>query len=216
MNIILIGDSGHARVITDNLISCGHQVVAKLDDKYTEVYKEDGCWFGPVSEVNALIQKEQAKVIVAIGANAVRRKIIERLGLTDDQYATAIHKGAIVSPSALIGCGTVVMPGAVINAEAQIGSHSIINSRAVVEHDCEVGDYVHVSPGATVAGVVTIGDGVLVEAGASIVPARRIGQWSVVRAGSAVMADIEAFTTVIGVPAQVAAKETGKLETASQ
>ncbi|QDY44809.1 acetyltransferase [Planococcus glaciei] len=206
MNIILIGDSGHARVITDNLVSCGHQVIAKLDDKYSELFKEAGCWFGPVSEVHALIQKEGAKVIVAIGANTVRKKIVEHLALTADHYATAIHKDAIVSPSAVLGQGTVVMPGAVVNAAAQIGNHSIINSRAVVEHDCTVGDYVHVSPGATVAGVATISDGVLIEAGASVIPTKRVGEWSVVRAGSAVLEDVEAFTTVVGVPAQVVAK----------
>ncbi|KOF09005.1 hypothetical protein AC739_17200 [Planococcus glaciei] len=206
MNIILIGDSGHARVITDNLVSCGHQVIAKLDDKYSELFKEAGCWLGPVSEVHALIQKEGAKVIVAIGANAVRKKIVEQLGLSAEHYATAIHKEAIVSPSAVIGVGTVVMPGAVVNAAAQIGNHSIINSRAVVEHDCTVGDYVHVSPGATVAGVATIGEGALVEAGASVIPTKRVGEWSVVRAGSAVLEDVEAFTTVVGVPAQVVAK----------
>lgn len=206
MNIILIGDSGHARVITDNLISCGHQVVAKLDDKHKELFKEDGCWFGPVAEVHSLIEQEGAKVIVAIGANSVRKKIVEHLALTADHYATAIHKEAIVSPSAVFGVGTVVMPGAVVNAAAQIGNHSIINSRAVVEHDCTVGDYVHVSPGATVAGVATIGEGALVEAGASVIPTKRVGEWSVVRAGSAVLEDVEAFTTVVGVPAQVVAK----------
>lgn len=203
MNIILIGDSGHARVITDNLVSCGHQVIAKLDVKHSELTKEDGCWFGPVSEVHALIQKEEAKVILAIGANAVRKKIVEQLGLSDEQYAIAVHREAIVSPSAVLGHGTVVMPGAVVNAEAQIGNHSIINSRAVVEHDCAVGDYVHISPGATVAGVAAIGEGALVEAGASVIPAKHVGEWSVVRAGSAVLEDVEAFTTVVGVPAKV-------------
>lgn len=207
MNIILIGDSGHARVTTDNLVSCGHQVIAKLDDKYSELFKKADCWFGPVSEVHALNRKEGAKVIVAIGANLVRKKIVEHLALTADQYATAIHKDAIVSPSAVLGQGTVVMPGAVVNAAAQIGTHSIINSRAVVEHDCTVGDYVHVSPGATVAGVATIGEGALVEAGASVIPAKHVGEWSVVRAGSAVLEDVEAFTTVLGVPAQLVKRE---------
>ncbi|WP_236058664.1 acetyltransferase [Planococcus glaciei] len=203
MNIILIGDSGHAKVITDNLASCGHQVVAKLDDKYTKLFQKDSCWFGPISEVQSLIDKEQARVIMAIGTNSVRRNIAEGLGLAADQFATAIHKEAIVSQSSIIGHGTVVMPGAVINAAATIGNHAIINSRAVVEHDCTIGDYVHVSPGATVAGMVSLGEGALIEVGASIIPTKRIGQWSIVRAGSAVLEDVEEFTTVTGVPAQV-------------
>ncbi|PSL40748.1 hypothetical protein B0H99_104210 [Planomicrobium soli] len=45
MNIILIGDSGHASVIADNVVSCGNRVVAKLDDKYTGLFLKN-CWFG--------------------------------------------------------------------------------------------------------------------------------------------------------------------------
>ncbi|WKA57780.1 acetyltransferase [Planococcus shenhongbingii] len=212
MNILLIGDSGHARVIADIVNSSGNQIVAKLDDKYAELFKEDGCWFGPVSEVGHLLGEEQAKVIVAIGANSVRRKIVERLALNADQYATAIHKDAIVSPSAAIGHGTVVMPGAVVNAAAIVGDHTIINSRSVVEHDCVVGDYVHVSPGATVAGVTKLGEGVLIEAGASVTATKEIGQWSVVRAGSAVIEDVREYTTVMGVPAREVTSEANELK----
>lgn len=201
MNIILLGDSGHARVIADNVVSAGNRVVARLDDKHTEVYKANGCWFGPVSEVYKLMEKEQAKVIIAIGANSVRRKIVERLALSADQYAIAIHSNAIISPSAAIGYGTVVMPGAVVNAEATVGDHTILNSRSVVEHDCTVGDYVHIASGAVVAGLAKLGDGVLVETGASIIPMKKVGQWSIIRAGSAVMDDVGEFSTVIGVPA---------------
>ena len=201
MNIILIGDSGHAKVIADNVVSAGNRVVARLDDKHTEVFKANGCWFGPVSEVSKLMEKEQAKVIIAIGANSVRRKIVERLALSADQYATAIHSNAVISPSAAIGYGTVVLPGAVVNAEAVVGNHTILNSRSVVEHDCTVGDYVHMASGAVVAGLATLENGVLVETGASITPMKKLGQWSVVRAGSAVMDDVEEFSTVMGVPA---------------
>ncbi len=201
MKIILIGDSGHARVIADAVVSAGGQVVARLDDKYTELVEQDGCAFGPVAEVHKLIETKQAKVVVAIGANVVRQKIVERLALSADQYATAIHRAASISPSAVISPGTVVMPGAVVNAEAVIGNHVIVNSRAVVEHDCVIGDYVHVASGAAVAGLVKLDEGVWVETGASIVPTKRIGQWSVVRAGSAVMEDVGEFKTVIGVPA---------------
>ena len=201
MNIILIGDSGHAKVISDNVVSAGNRVVARLDDKHTEIFKANGCWFGPVSEVSKLMEKEQAKVIIAIGANSVRRKIVERLALNAGQYATAIHSTAVISPSAAIGYGTVLMPGAVVNAEAAVGNHAILNSRSVVEHDCIVGDYVHIASGAAAAGLAKLGEGALVETGASISPMKEIGQWSVVRAGSAVMDDVESFSTVMGVPA---------------
>ncbi|WP_255472909.1 acetyltransferase [Planomicrobium sp. CPCC 101079] len=203
MNIILIGDSGHARVIADNITSSGNRVVARLDDKYTEPFKEDGCWLGPVSEVHTLIEQEEAKVVIAIGSNSVRRKIVERLALGADQYATVIHKEAIVSPSAAIGEGTVVMPGVIVNAAAVVGSHAILNTRLVIEHDCIVGDYAHVSPGAMITGGVKIGEGVHIGAGATVIPLKEIGQWSVVGAGAVVIDDIEEHSTAVGIPAKV-------------
>lgn len=201
MKIILIGDSGHARVIAEAVVSAGGQIIARLDGKYIELVEKDGCAFGPVAKVHMLIEKEQAQVIIAIGANAVRKRIVERLALDADHYATAIHRDASVSPSAVIGPGTVVMPGAVINAEAVIGNHVIVNSSAVVEHDCVIEDYVHVASGAAVAGLVKLGEGVWIETGASVVPTKKIGKWSVVRAGSTVMEDVREFKTVVGVPA---------------
>lgn len=216
MNIILIGDSGHARVIADNIISSGNQVIARLDDKYNELFKEDDCWFGPSSEVHSLIEKENAKVIIAIGANAIRRKIVERLALESSQYATVIHKEAIVSPSATIGFGTVVMPGVIVNAAATIGDHVILNTRLVIEHDCIVEDYAHVSPGSMVTGGVKIREGVHVGAGATVIPTKEIGQWSVVGAGSVVIDDIEEFSTAVGVPARVIKKEENPVKTVKQ
>lgn len=203
MNIILIGDSGHARVIADNITSSGSRVIARLDDKYTERFKENGCWLGPVSEVHALIEKEEAKVVIAIGSNSVRRKIVERLSLDADQYATVIHKDAIVSPSAVIGEGTVVMPGVIVNAAALIGSHVILNTRLVIEHDCVIGNYAHVSPGAMITGGVKIGEGVHIGAGTTVIPLKEIGQWSVVGAGAVVIDNIGEHSTAVGIPAKV-------------
>lgn len=202
MNIILIGDSGHAKVIADNVISNGDQVIARLDDKYAELFKEDGCWLGPVSETKALVEKENAKVVIAIGANAIRKKIAGLLSLEDEQFATIIHKDSIVSPSAIIGHGTVIMPGVIVNAAANIGKHVILNTRLVIEHDCAIGDYAHVSPGAMITGGVKIGDGVHIGAGATVIPTKKIGQWSVVGAGSVVIDDIEEHSTAVGVPAR--------------
>lgn len=203
MKVILIGDSGHARVIADNVISNGDTVIARLDDKYKELEKKLDCWYGPSSAVHQLIQQEQAKVIIAIGANAIRRKIVSMLNLPDEHYATIIHKDALVSPSAQLRHGTVVMPGVIVNAAAQVGSHVILNTRLVIEHDCVIGDYAHVSPGAMITGAVTVGDGVHIGAGATVIPTKTIGAWSTIGAGSVVIDDIEEHSTAVGVPARV-------------
>lgn len=202
MNIILIGDSGHARVIADNVVSAGSRVIARLDDKYKELFKEDGVWLGPVSEVHKMIEQENAKIIIAIGSNLIRKKIVDNLNLSDNQYATVVHKEAIISPSASIGHGSVIMPGVIVNAAATIGRHVILNTRLVIEHDCIVGDYAHVSPGAMITGGVKIGNGVHIGAGATVIPTKVIGQWSVIGAGSVVIDDVDEHSTAVGIPAR--------------
>ena len=203
MNIILIGDSGHGKVIADIVMSNGDNIVAKLDDKYNGIFHNDGCYYGPVSEVKELIKKKQAKVIISVGSNTIRRNIVERLNLSYEHYAISIHKQTFISPSAKIGKGTVIMPGAVVNADASIGSHSIVNSNAVIEHDCIIEDFTHVSPGSIMAGGVKLGEGVHVGAGATVIPIKKIGKWSVVGAGSVVLGDIKEFSTAVGIPAKV-------------
>lgn len=207
--IVIIGDSGHAKVLTGVVNSNDDmKVYAKLDDKYQVVFTEDELVKGPVSHLWELIKVDSSLgVIVGIGSNLVRKKIVEELNLESEIYISAIHTSAIVSTSVEIGVGTVVMPGAIVNADTWLGNHSIVNSGSVVEHDCVVGDYGHVSPLAVLTGGVDIGEGVHIGAGASVIPLKKIGAWSTVGAGAVVVSDIEDKVTVVGAPARVVKRE---------
>ena len=61
-----------------------------------------------------------------LSVNYVRQKLFNSLDIPVNQYATLVHPSAIVSSSAKIECGTVVMPHAVINADTTIGKHSLL------------------------------------------------------------------------------------------
>jgi acetyltransferase EpsM len=53
------------------------------------------------------------------------------------------------------------------------------------------------------AGEVRVGEGALVGIGANVTPRRVLGPWSVIGAGAAVIADVPAAATAVGVPACV-------------
>lgn len=207
--IVIIGDSGHAKVVADIVNSTdGMSVYAKLDDKYAKVFMEDGFLKGPVSHLHELMKIEAGLgVIIGIGSNLVRKKIVQNLEIDSAQYITAVHSSAILSSSVEIGLGTVVMPGVIVNAESRIGEHSIINSGSVVEHDCVISDYCHVSPLAVVTGGVSIGEGAHIGAGASVIPLKEVGEWSTVGAGAVVVSNINDHVTVVGAPAREVKKE---------
>lgn len=188
----LYGASGHGRVIKEIIEAKGQKVDAFIDDNPLE------------NEYDGLKVLHNADglndVIVSIGVNATRKRVVERLGKR--RFGVAIHPSAVVSSSAVIGEGTVVMAGAVINAGVVIGRHCIINTGASVDHECVLGDYVHIAPHATLCGQVHVGEGTLMGVGSCAIPCVKIGAWSTVGAGSAVINNIPDGVTVIGVPAK--------------
>lgn len=192
----LFGASGHGKVIKDILNANGVVVQAFVDDNesvnecYGQKVLHDASGLSPM--------------IVSVGVNAVRKKIVERLRKCNPniEFGVAIHPSAVVSPSARIGEGTVVMPGAVINADVVIGKHCIINTGASIDHECNIGDYCHIAPHSTLCGQVYAGEGALIGVGACIIPCIKIGSWSIIGAGAAVISDIVSEDTVVGVPAR--------------
>jgi len=115
---------------------------------------------------------------IAIGDNASRKREAERLF---GPFQIVVHDAAIVSKSAAIGDGTVIMAGAVVQAGARIGKHCIINTGATVDHDCVIGDYAHIAPGAHLCGHVEVGEGALVGAGVCVAPMGKIPAWTLAK-----------------------------------
>lgn len=154
----IIGNGGHAKAVRDVIYALGLEGA----------------------------RGQEGYAFVAIGDNKIRRKVVEQ-ELPDEGsryvFPALVHPSAIVSRSAKIGDGTVVMAGAIIQADAVIGKHCIINTGATVDHDCVVGDYAHIAPGAHLCGGVEVGDGALVGVGSCAVPMAKISEWSLLKAG---------------------------------
>lgn len=207
--IVIVGQGGHSKVIRD-IISANKsmEIFGYLDDKYEELILEQDLYMGPVKTAKKLLfQFKDIKFVIGVGNNTVRKAMVDRLALADSNYIKLIHPAAVISPTAAIGVGSVVMANAVVNAEAIIGNHTIINTGAIVEHDNIVEDYAHISPNATLTGAVHIEEGVHVGAGANIIPGISIGKWSTIGAGATVIHHIPANCTAVGIPAKLKMKE---------
>lgn len=188
----LYGASGHAKVIIDIIKSQGDVVEGLVDDN-PNLTELSGI---PVLHDVA----ELSPFIVSIGNCKVRKMIAERLNC---EFAMAIHPTAIISPTAIVGEGTVVMQGAIIQTEVKIGKHCIINTKASIDHECLIGDYVHIAPGCTISGDVYIGEGTWVGVGSTIIQGVRIGKNCIIGAGSVIVKDIPDNSKAYGVPCKV-------------
>ncbi len=197
---VVVGAGGHAKVVIDTLHAAGvGNVVGAFDD---DPAKQSGHVLGVpvVGPISDLDEMRGVRIIVAVGDNAQRRDLAERLGRFS--LATAVHPSAVVAPSAEVGPGAAVFAGAVLQPEAFVGAHAVINTAATVDHDCRVGVYAQLGPGAHLCGGVTVEEGAFLGAGCTVTPGVRIGAWSTVGAGAVVTRDVPAGAAVVGVPAR--------------
>ena len=194
--LIIIGASGHGRVISDIARLRGYTEIVFLDDDPD--IKECGEY--PVIGSVSLIHNTNGDCIVGIGNSLTRKRIQEMIPV--DRVVTLIHPNAIVGSHVEIGRGTVVMAGAVLNYGCQIGSGCIVNTCASVDHDSKVGDYVHVAVGSHLCGSVSIGDHSWIGAGSVVSNNISICANSMIGAGAVVVNDIVEPGTYSGVPAK--------------
>lgn len=191
----LYGAGGHAKVILDILNEKNINVL-KIFDRDKSISRFMNI---PVEH-----DKAESPLIISIGDNRVRKRIVLELSGTD--YCTAISNSAIVSNSSKIGEGSVVMQGVIIQSSVSVGKHAIINTGSTIDHDCKINDYVHIAPGCNLCGNVSVGEGTIVGVGSVIIPGIKIGKWCVIGAGSVVTKDIPDNVVAVGNPCRIIKK----------
>lgn len=194
--LVIIGASGHGKVVADIAIKNGYNEIIFLDDDES-IYE---CGGYPIVGKSSEAGTIDADVIIGIGNAGVRKRIQE--SIPDEKMATLIHPDAVVADDVVIGAGTVVMAGAVINPGARIGKGCIINTCSSVDHDCEVGDYVHIAVGSHLCGTVFVGSGTWIGAGATVSNNVSICPNCMIGAGAVVIKEIKESGTYVGVPAK--------------
>jgi sugar O-acyltransferase (sialic acid O-acetyltransferase NeuD family) len=219
MSIVVYGARGHARVLLELMDRAGIGPIAGLLDDdpallHTKV--DDIEVLGPISKLATLLRVHRIhRAVIAVGDNATRRRLAEHARSLGLRLPQLIHPSAIVSPTAHIGEGTVVLPGAIVGVCTTVGDLCILNTRSTIDHDCQIGDCVHIAPGATLTGRVTVCDGALIGAGATIIPDIVVGEESIIGAGATVIRDVPSHTTVVGCPARPIATRTMPVEPAT-
>ena len=195
--LVIIGASGHGKVVSDIAIENGYQDIVFLDDN--ENIKQCA-GFIVTGKVIEFIKMLDSDFIVAIGNAKIRKQIQEELS----NVITLIHPKAVIGRDVVVGRGTVVMAGAVINNGSAIGKGCIINTSSSVDHDCKIGDFVHISVGSHIAGTVSIDNNTWIGAGAVVSNNVHICENCMIGAGAVVVENINESGTYIGVPAKKA------------
>lgn len=192
--LIIIGASGHGKVVADIAALNGYKDIVFLDDN--ESVKE--CAGYPV--IGRSTSAPAGEVFVAVGNAEIRKKL---MGYYKDRLQPVlVHPNAVIAGGVDIKDGTVIMAGSVINTSAKLGRGCIVNTSSSIDHDCVIEDFVHVSVGSHLAGTVKVGEGTWIGAGATISNNVNICDGCVIGAGAVVLKDIFESGTYVGVPAK--------------
>lgn len=194
-NLAIIGKGGHSKVVAE---------IASLCDWINLIFFDDFDSSLPNVEDFYSDAKKFDAVFVAIGNNDIRLEIIEECKKRSIEVANLIHPSAIISSSASLGVGIVIMPMAVVNAASKIGDGCILNTSCSVDHDCVLSSCVHISPGAHLAGGVSVGTKSWIGIGACVKEKITIGENIQIGAGGVVVADLEFPGLYKGVPVKKA------------
>ena len=199
--LLIIGASGHGKVIADIAMKMEKwKEIAFLDDDETIKTSMGLEVIGKTAD--AFTYKDEADFFVAIGSNATREKIQEKLIDEGMSVVSLIHPAAVIGTDVEVGFGTAVMAGVVINSSTRIGRGCIINTSCSLDHDNVIEDYVHISPSVSLAGTVRVGKGSWLGIGSVVSNNVKICSGCKIGAGAVVVKDITEPGKYIGVPAR--------------
>jgi sugar O-acyltransferase (sialic acid O-acetyltransferase NeuD family) len=131
-----------------------------------------------------------------------RPRIVEKLCLPSERYATIIHPSASVSSTSRVGPGTVLLAQTVLTAAVTVGSHVAIMPHVTLTHDDVIDDFATMASGVRLGGNVHVGRCAYVGAGALVRENRSIGSCALVGMGAIVTRDIPPHEVWAGVPAR--------------
>jgi len=200
-NLLIIGASGHGKVVADIALKMKKwENIYFLDDneKLKEVMGLEV--IGKTSDALHFIK--ESDLIVGIGNNHIRQNIQNHLEENGVSIPVLIHPSAVIGSDVEIGAGTVVMAGTVINCSTKIGKGCIINTGATLDHDNVIGDFVHISPGVHLAGTVRVGKVTWLGIGSVVSNNINITSGCKIGAGAVVIEDIARSGVYVGIPAR--------------
>ncbi len=213
-SLLLIGAGGFAREAIElvrainRLVPTWDLIGLLDDDPETHGRELHGVpVLGPCSAVESYAETPVVACVANPGDPLRRLRLVARLGLPPERYATLVHPAATIAESAVIGPGSVIHAGTVLTADVSIGAHVAVMPAVVLTHDDVVEDGVTFASGARVASAVTIEAGAYIGAGALLRERLTVGAGAVVGMGAVVTKPVPAGEVWYGSPARPAPAE---------
>lgn len=144
MNLLILGAGSHGREVRELAESLRvFRRIAFLDDEKPEA-------IGPCRALERYVDAYPV-AIPAVGDQALRMRWMGELARAGFILPVLIHPGAVVSPSAQVGYGTVICARTAVGNGAVIGRGCIVASGATIDREVVLPDGTHVDCGQVVS-----------------------------------------------------------------
>jgi sugar O-acyltransferase (sialic acid O-acetyltransferase NeuD family) len=207
--LLLLGAGGFAREAAEavravNAVHSTWQLLGYLDDDPGKAGKTLGR-LPVLGRLDALSEYRAAQVVLCPGRPdnyAIRPKLVERLGLDEERFATIVHPTATAGLSCEVGAGSVLLAHVDLTADVVVGRHVVVMPQVVLTHDVRVGDFATLASGARLGGGCHVGHGAYVASGACLREGIKVGDRAMVGMGAIVTRDVPADRLWYGAPAR--------------
>ncbi len=187
IKIALFGAGGHSKVVYECVKSSTNFDIDIYDDKKKKIKIGKKKILIKGNFVKLLKKKNlYSDIFISIGNNKIRKTYFEKINKLRKIDKSINHFSSIISPSAKIGRGTIIMANSVVQSDTDIGENCIINTSVSVDHDCKIKKHSHLCPGVNIAGGVTVGENSWIGIGSKIIENIKIGDNVFIAAGSVV------------------------------
>ncbi len=205
-NIVLIGSSGHAKVVIDIVERENKYRIVGLIDKFRQIGEETLGYpvVGKEEDLPRLVHEYAiAGGLVAIGDNFQRSEVANKINRLSPNFPffSSIHPQANIARNVDIGAGTVIVAGVTISPSCTIGCFCLLNTNSSLDHDSVMEEFSSLAPRVSTGANVHIGAFSAVSIGATLIHQVRVGEHTVVGAGATVLNDIDSFKVAYGTPA---------------
>lgn len=191
--VVIVGGSGHARVLINCLQLIDREIIGVLDPGIAKGETIAGVPVMGGDDVLLGYSPGRIEIVNGLGVLPGRRTRW-RLGdsVREKGYscASVIHPSVIISNNVSLESGVQVMAGCVLQNGITVGYDSVINTGSSIDHDSVIDAQCWISPGVTICGEVNIGPGAYIGAGATILQKVSIKEGTLVRAGETILEDV--------------------------
>lgn len=201
--VIIIGNGGHASVLTEILVATNREILG-----FTALSEEEnqfGLRYLGLDQCILNFEPNSIELVLGIGTvnvSNIRANIFSFFKNKGYKFANVVHPSTIISPSVKLGEGVQIMAGTVLQTNVSIADNTIVNTSSLLDHDCFICEHVHIAPGCMLSGSVYVGKGSHIGTGTTVIQGIKIGDYCLVGAGSVVLGSLNDYQKAYGVPAK--------------